>query len=376
MKTLNILILSWRGPSHPNAGGAELSTHEHAKAWVKSGHSVTLFTSAFDCGKGQEIVDGVHVIRKGTDVFGVHIKAFFWYLFTTQVKYDLIIDQFHGIPFFTPLYIKTRKLAFIHEVAKEVWWLNPWPKPFNLIPGLLGTLFESLIFRLFYRHMSFMTVSESTKKDLIAWGIPSSKVYVINNGVNVVLTKHKKEKAKTIIFLGALAKDKGIEDAIKTFAELNKEDDQFQFWVVGWGSPDYLNRLKEQCKGLGLGGKVKFWGFVNEKKKFELLSRAHILLNPSVREGWGLVNIEANTAGTPVVGYDVPGTRDSVLNGKTGLLSKFGDYKNLAENIIKLCNSAVQYSKIRSEAIKWASKFTWKKSTVESLKLISQVVNL
>src|SRR5258706_4671434 len=170
---MNILIFSWRGPKHPNAGGAELSTQEHAKALVKAGHKVTLFTSSFKGGKSEEWINGVHIIRKGSDVFGVNIEAFFWYLFGNHLNFDLVIDQFHGIPFFTPLYVKVKKLGFIHEVAKEVWWLNPWPKPLNLIPGILGSLLEPLIFKLLYRQIPFMTVSQSATKDMVKLGIPA-----------------------------------------------------------------------------------------------------------------------------------------------------------------------------------------------------------
>lgn len=370
---MNILIFSWRGPGHPNAGGAELSTHEHAKAWVKAGHSVTLFTSDFTGGKHHEVMDGVEIIREGSDIFGVQMKAFFWYLFGKHSKFDLVIDQFHGIPFFTPIYVKAKKLGFIHEVAKEVWWLNTWPKPINLVPGLLGTLFESSIFKLFYHHMSFMTVSESTRNDLVEWEIPPSNITVVHNGVNIIFTKSKKEKIKTVIYLGALAKDKGIEDAIRTFAEISKSNTEFKFWVVGWGSPDYLSKLKKHSKDLGIESKIKFWGFVNNKKKFELLARAHILVNPSVREGWGLVNIESCAMGTPVVGYNVAGTRDSVIDGKTGLLTTFGDYQSLAKKIVYLINNKILYENMRKRAIAWAKKFTWKKSTKESLDLIESM---
>jgi glycosyltransferase involved in cell wall biosynthesis len=50
------------------------------------------------------------------------------------------------------------------------------------------------------------------------------------------------------------------------------------------------------------------------------LSRAHIILVPAVREGWGLVVTEANAMGTPAIGYDdVPGLRDSIRHGETGI---------------------------------------------------------
>lgn len=370
---MNILIFSWRGPGHPNTGGAEFSTHEHAKAWVKAGHSVTLFTSFFEGSKREEFLDGVRIIRKGFDIFGVHILAFFWYFFGEHQKFDLVVDQFHGIPFFTPLYVKTCKLGFIHEVAKEVWWLNPWPKPFNLLPGIIGTLFESLIFKLLYRKIPFMTVSNSTKEDLVEWGIPPSKISIVHNGVSAVPVKTEKDPKKTIMFLGALAKDKGIEDAVRTFALIERGKGPFQFWVVGWGNPDYVKKLKILCKKLGISTKVKFWGFVGNVEKFKLLSRAHVLLNPSVREGWGLVNIEANTMGTPVVGYRVPGVCDSVIDGKTGLLSVFGDHDALAKNALELLNNEALYSRISRASLNWSKQFTWAKSTEKSLRFIKSL---
>lgn len=120
-KLLKILIFSWRGPKHPHQGGAEIVTHEHAKAWVRAGHDVTLFTSHFDDAEFEETIDGVKIIRAGSQILTVQLKAFLWYFFRNKNSFDLVIDQFHGLPFFTPLYVRSQKLAFIHEVTKDVW---------------------------------------------------------------------------------------------------------------------------------------------------------------------------------------------------------------------------------------------------------------
>ena len=145
-KAKNILILSWRDPKHPNAGGAEQVTLEHAKAWIGKGHRVSWFASFFEKAKETEEISGVNIIRKGKQFADVQVRAFFWYVFGKHPEFDLVIDQFHGIPFFTPFYVKTKILAFIHEVAGDVWMLNPWPWPFNKIVGYLGFKFEPLFF--------------------------------------------------------------------------------------------------------------------------------------------------------------------------------------------------------------------------------------
>lgn len=372
---MNILIFSWRGPGHPNAGGAEISTHEHAKGWIKAGHKVVLFTSYFFGAKRENVIDGIEVKRYGRQMLGVQWEAFIWYLFKPHEKFDLVVDQFHGIPFFTPFYVRVKKMAFIHEVAKEVWHLNPWPKPYNYLPSIFGRLFEPFIF-LLYRYIPFMTVSKSTKDDLIAWGIPDKNITVVHNGVTIYKLKKipAKEKKNTLIYLGALSRDKGIESAFKVFSIINNTEDNWQFWVVGKCDPKYLRKLKALCNTLGLNRNIKFWDFVNEKKKVELLSHAHMAINPSIREGWGLVNIEANFFGLPVLAYNVAGSRDSIKMGINGFLSPLGDYQDMANKALKLMNDQNLYNKMQIKAKTWSRNFTWKKSVEESLKLIEGLV--
>jgi glycosyltransferase involved in cell wall biosynthesis len=61
-------------------------------------------------------------------------------------------------------------------------------------------------------------------------------------------------------------------------------------------------------------------GRVSEEDKHRLLCGAWLLLHPALIEGWGIVVAEAAIRGTPAIGFDVPGLRDSVVNGQTGLL--------------------------------------------------------
>ncbi|MCX7928156.1 MAG: glycosyltransferase family 4 protein [Patescibacteria group bacterium] len=372
---MNILILNWRDPKHPNAGGAEKVTLEHAKGWISKGHSVTWFSSYFNKAKREEFIDQVQIIRKGSCVGGVHLSAFFWYIFGNHQNYDLVVDQFHGIPFFTPLYVKVKKLAFIHEVARDVWWLNEWKWPFNKIVGFLGYYLEPFIFKFFYRNIAFMTVSESTRKDLINCGIPSKNITVINNGLNLDEIPKKlppKEKRKTAIFLGAISYDKGIFDALEAFGEINIRDANWQFWIVGRASPEMKDNLKKRIKVLNIGKNTTYFGYVNDHKKFDLLSRAHVMVNPSVREGWGLVNIEAAAAGTPVVAYSVSGCSDSIVNGKSGVLVDIKDRKNLWKYIMSLVSDK-NYEKMVKFCLLFSRRYSWEDAKKKSLSLIEKI---
>lgn len=370
---MKILVLSWRDPKHPTAGGAEQVMHEHMKGWIKAGCKVTLFSSRVRGLPEKETLDGVKIIRKGDQYVGVKAVAFFHWQ-KNKDSYDFVVDQFHGIPFFTPFYIKKSKLAVLQEVTRQVWFLNELPWPFNWIIGLMGYLFEPFIF-LFYKKVPFMVGSKSAKNDLFKMGISLKNITVVPHGVIVEKPNPfpKKEKIKTIIYLGALAKDKGVEDAIKTFSLLNRKG-KYQFWIVGRGAPKYRDYLLSFCKEVNLGDKVMFWGFVNDRKKFELLARAHVLINTSAREGWGLVNIEANAMGTPVVAYNSPGLIDSVKDGYSGFICKANFPDSMKTAIIKLFSSNIAYNKICKSAVQWSQNFQWKFSTKLSLRIIQSLV--
>lgn len=371
---MNILVFSWRDPKHPLAGGAEQVMHEHMKGWVRAGHKVTLFASRFKGSVEKGALDGVEILRKGHQYWGVQFTGFFHYL-RNRNKYDLIVDQFHGIPFFTPLYSRKPKLAVIQETTRKVWLLNPLPRPLNWIVGMIGYLGEPLVF-IPYRRTHFMTGSDSAKKEVSKFGIPLENITVVPHGVIVKRPTPflKKEKKKTIVYLGVLSRDKGIEDALETFALL-KDEGHFQFWVIGRPETErYRSRVHSLLKTLRLENKIKFWGFVSQEKKFELLARAHALINPSVREGWGLVNIEANAMGIPIAAYNSPGLVDSVKDGFNGIICKQNTPREMARNVIEILDDK-NYSSFSQNSIKWSKKFSWEKSCKISNKLIQEVAN-
>lgn len=373
---MNILVFSWRDPKNPLAGGAEQVMHEHMKGWVVAGHTVTLFTSRFIGSSKQEDIDGVNVVRGGNQNYlGVQLSGFFYYQNHKDI-YDFIVDQFHGFPFFTPLYVKQPKLAVIQETAREVWFLNPLPWPLNWIIGIIGYVAEPFIF-LLYRRNIFMTGSRSAKQDVTSLGIPEKNIYVVPHGVIVKNPDPwpKKELVHTISYLGILSRDKGIEDALSCFKILDTQGN-YNFWVIGRGETKrYEYKLQDVVKKMNLKNKITFWGHVSQDKKFELLARSHILINPSIREGWGLVNIEANSMEAPVVAYKSQGLVDSVKENFSGVFSKSNTPEGLAKSIVYIFQDKKLYQKLSKGAKIWASQFAWEKSTKLSLNLLKKLQN-
>ena len=363
---MHILILNWRCIRHPFTGGAEVSLMEHAKYWAKMGNEVVWFTSNFKGGKKKEAIEGVTFVRYGSH-FTVHFYAFLQYIKGGFSNVDIIVDCFHFIPFFSPIYIRNKKIISIaHEVAGNLWFENlRYPLAY------IGFKLEPLFFKI-YKRIPFIVVSESTKKDLLKVDIPSKNIHVIHNGNKAqIVSKTPKEKMPTLLFMGRISKDKGIEDAVRAYKEIRSKNKEVRLWIVG--KEEKSGYLKELLSSYSIEPElVHYFGFVSEEKKNELLKRAWILMHPSKKEGWGLTVIEAASQGTPTVGYDVEGLRDSILNNKTGLLTDT-NAESLAKGVLTLLNDKKLYARLSKESINWSNKFDWKESVKKSYELLLDV---
>ena len=371
---MNILILNWRDIKNPSSGGAEILTHEIAKRWVKWGHQVAQFSSSFPNCLAEEKVDGVKIIRRGHPdarflFSSAHFLAFKYYKDNVG-KFDVVVDEIHGLPFFTPWYVKEEKVVLICEVAG-----NLWVKMFGPFFGLFGRLTERLYLRFIYKNIPYLTISNSTREELIREGVKSKSITVLPMGLTIPkkIKKVEKEKDPTLIFVGRITKSKGIEDAIMAFKNILTTAAKARLWIIGDGNRKYIDYLKKMARKLDVSDRITFWGFVSQEKKFELMRRAHLLLHTSVKEGWGLVVIEAASQSTPSIVYDVAGLRDSVKDGKTGIVLKENNAKEMANQSVLLLNNKKRYEDFQKNALIWAKSLTWDKAAKQSLKIIEMV---
>lgn len=367
---MNILVLNWRDIKNPASGGSEILTQELAKRLVKKGHSVTQFSSYFAGAKKNEIVEGVKILRKGKPdarhlFSSVHFEALRYYK-SNEDKFDLVVDEVHGIPFFTPFYVRAKKIALICEVAGEIWDIT-FPFPFNY----LGRMIER-IYPKFYKSVKVVTISKSSKRELEHIGFSKNNISVISLGCNVPIVSNLngKNSTPTLIFVSRLTKSKGIEDAIKSIKIVKEKFNDVKLNIVGRGELHYVKKLKNMVSVMGLEKNIEFLGFVSEKEKWSLLEKSHILLSPSSKEGWGLTVHEAGARGTPAVVYNVEGLRDVVINGGNGIICNKNNYGELAKETIKLLSSKKKYKKLQEGAVSERKRFSWDRTTDEFIKII------
>lgn len=365
---MNILLLNWRDINNPKSGGAEIVTYYHAKAWVKAGHNVWWFATRFEKSLPQEIIDGITIIRKGNILTFVFYAMFFY--FFSKIPFDIVIDEIHGIPFFTPLYVRKPKIVFIHEVAQEIWDYM-YPFPINYVGKFLETFYLPL-----YNKIPLWTDAPSTIEELKQFGFTKKNCFAIPCPItNKTVTKLPiKEKEKTFIFVSRVVRMKGIEEVIKAVAFIHKEDPRIKLWIVGKGEKKYVAKLKHMAKEYGIEKNVIFFGSLSEKEKLSLMGRAHLLLHASVKEGWGLVTVEAASQGTPSVVYNVAGLRDSVKNNVTGIVLSKNSPQDMARSVLSLLSDKSKYRKFQVGGMLWAKHYTWDDATRQSLQLIDRAV--
>lgn len=358
---MRILILNWRDIKNPKAGGAEVVTHEIAKRWVQWGNEVTLFTAEFPGAELEERFEGVHIIRRGKQ-HSVHYEAFKHYRRYLEGRFDVVIDEINTIPFLTPLYVKEKKVAFFHQLAREV-WLYESRFPMNVIGYVLEPLYLKV-----YRNIRTVVGSESTRQDLLKLGF--RRVHVIRYGIDVtplaeVPSPVEKANEPTVLYVGRLVPSKRVANIVEAVSLVRKDVPNVRLWIVGDGKPHYMAKLRHQVRRHGLDGHVQFWGKVSLEKKFQLMKQAHVVALASVREGWGLVVIEANAMGTPAVVYNVHGLRDSVRHGETGLICKENTAQGLAEKVLAILTNGGFRENLARAALEWSRQFTWEKNAEE-----------
>jgi glycosyltransferase involved in cell wall biosynthesis len=356
---MRILWFNWKDIKHPEAGGAEIYTHEIAERIVEKGHEITLFTSEFQGSESEDEINGVRVVRQGTilnPLNSVYRNAKKFYKKYGN-RYDVVVDEINTRPFLTPKFVDKPIIALIHQLAREYWdYKMPLPLSFIGKHFLEGRWLSP------YKNVKTITVSESTKRDLVEMGF--NDISIVPNGIDGKPLRRvpKKEDEFTAIFVGRLTPTKMPEEAIEAFLRVGEG----KLWVIGRGELEGKLRRKYESE------KVVFRGFLPEEEKRELMKRSHVILVPGIREGWGRVVIEANAVGTPAIGYDIPGLRDSIKDGYNGLLCNPSP-EAMAEKMMLLKDDSGLRKELSENSLKWAKNFDWGKSTEEFMNILKEV---
>ncbi|MEU6915094.1 glycosyltransferase family 4 protein [Streptomyces olindensis] len=350
----NILVLNWRDPAHPQAGGAEAYAYEIARRLARAGARVTFFAARFPGSPKSESADGVRVLRGG-GTFGVYPAAAA-HLLRNRHTYDAIVDFQNGIPFFSPLFTPrwTADICVIHHIHQKQFDLFfPWPV------NSVGRLLEKQISRWVYRGRAIVAVSPSTRQGVRAELGFTNPIYLVPNGSpRPHPTRVARAETPTITVVSRMTPQKRVDLLLRALPELRRRWPDLRIDLAGDGTE--LPKLRTLASALGLDRAVEFHGHVSEERKRVLLGRAWLTVVPSVAEGWGLTVIEANSMGTPALAFDVPGLRDAVQHGYNGWLipTESALTEGIATALTELGDAGIRERTAR-RCVAWSSRFSW-----------------
>ncbi len=366
---MKILIFSWKDLRHPWAGGSEVNMHEQARRWVERGHEVTIYTSRPKGTPRRDNIDGVEILRAGSHVTSF-LLAPIYYLGGLRHRADVILDIINGIPFSSPLFSRKPVVGLVHHVHRDM-----FIPELGQVLGRLGRFIERYLVPLIYMRSPMVCVSNSTASEI------RNKLFlgrhmdlrVVFNGIDCsqyAPDGSDRFERPTVLYLGRLKPYKQLPRLIRIMMEVRKRVPEVELLVAGAG--EAILEAQAEVQALDADGFIRFLWEVDEKEKVELYRWSWVTATASTIEGWGLTVIEANACGTPAVAFNVPGLNESIISGKTGLLSESDE--EFAEHLVKVLTDSELRQRLARQALEWSNNFSWQVTAEQTLGILEEAV--
>ncbi len=295
-----------------------------------------------------------------------------------KLKVDIIYSSHYTIPYFT----RIKRVVVFPDMT------------FYLFPELHQKIkrfyFKTLIPLTVWKSSGIITISESTKSDMVKRfkHIDTNKITVIHLGVDL-FKENEKEKAplcerimekygltarEYFLFVGTLEPRKNISNIIKAFHHVRQSDDRYKkkYKLVivgkkGW----FYKEIFETVKKFLLEEAVIFTGYVNEEEKQALLLRAFLFVYPSFYEGFGIPILEAMGSGIPVITGNTSSLPE--VAGDAAVLVNPHLWQEISTAMLKLLSNQPLHEKLSQKGLTQAKKFSWEKTAEKTLELFKKI---
>jgi glycosyltransferase involved in cell wall biosynthesis len=368
-RPLRVTVLNWRDTTHPEGGGSERYIERIAADLVADGCQVEVLCSRHAGVPRRLRRDGV-LFRHAGGRWTVYARALAILIRErlTGRGPDVIVDVHNGIPFFARLVAGCPVVVLVHHVHREQW---------NVVFGgalaRFGWWLESTISPRVHRGCQYIAVSEVTRRELVELGVAPENVAIVHNGtMPAAAGQSAPDPQPSLVVLGRLVPHKRVEHALQALAALRPEFPGLQLRVIGdgWWRPE----LQAEADRLDVADRVTFTGFIDESTKDDLLARSWLMLAPSVKEGWGLMVVEAAAHGVPSIAYrSAGGLAESIDHGHTGLL--VDDLPELISTTRELLHDRQHRTALGDAAREHVAGFSWRTASTSMHLLLRRAAN-
>lgn len=347
----HVHMLAWRDLDDPEAGGSELHAHNVAAIWAQAGLKVSMRTS-YSPGRPN------HTVRSG---YTVVRKAGRYLVFPRSVASevagrlgprDALVEIWNGMPFFSPLWCRGPRSVWLHHVHGPMWGMALPPRLASM-----GVTLEERIAPLLYRRSPVVTLSESSKRELVdELGFHADRVSVVHPGIDSSYSPGgERADHPLVVAVGRLVPVKDFGRLIDLAARVRERVPALELVIVGDGYE--RDALEAKVSDLDAANWISMPGRISDDALVELYRRAWAVASVSSREGWGMTLTEAAACGTPAVATRISGHQDAVIDGRSGLLG--ADDAELEEHLVGVLTDDSLRASLQQGALDWAAQLTW-----------------
>lgn len=319
-------------------------------------HEITLITGRFPGSHAQESLDGLRLVRVGSDRSYALSRLGFCARAIPALRaeeWDVWVHEFSAFaPLWVPSGLRRRGVFFFyHFVGSHALRKHP-------LAGGVAWAAEAASLR---RYSRILTISPSVSDQVHrTLGDRPVRIDCVYTGVDPSYFELQPEEQPYILYFGRTdVHTKGMDLLVAAFARVAPAYPEVSLRIAGRGAPRERQLLEGLIRDAGLEQRTVVVGDVDEAHKGELLRQALFVCMPSRYEGWGIVAVEAAAAGKPVLGTRVTGLTDAVQDGKTGILVASEDTDALAAGMRRLLDDSSLRSGLGAEGRTWARRFDW-----------------
>ncbi len=358
-----VSVLAWRDLDDPEAGGSEAHAAKVAALWGEAGIEVTMRTSHAPGYPTVSWRDGYRVIRKGGRYL-VFPRAAFSEMMGWHGASDALVEIWNGMPFFSPLWARRPHVAWLHHVHDTMWEMT--------LPPRLARLGRNVEYRVappIYRRTSIVTLSESSKRELVSkLRFKAKRIHVVPPGIDPRFSPgNSKSPTPLVVAVGRLVPVKRFGLLIDTLAAIKGRHPGLQAVIVGDGYEREL--LEAKVHEYHAESWISLPGRVDDATLVDTYRRAWVVAGTSAHEGWGMTITEAAACGTPAVATRIAGHEDAVVDGVTGILADDGD--GLVAAFDRILGDDALRSALSVASAREAAAYTWGATALGTLSILA-----
>lgn len=354
-------LISWRDLDDVEAGGSEVHAATVAGLWAEAGIEVQLRTSYAQGHPPVVMRNGYRVVRRAGRYMIFPRAALFELSPRRSGPRDGLVEIWNGMPFLSPLWARGPKITFLHHIHADMWKMVLPP---NL--ARLGDTLERVVAPPLYRRTRIVTLSSSSKEEMVEHGFGRDRISVVPPGIDPVFTPGETSPTPLVVAVGRLVPVKRYDVLIDQLARVKPAVPGLEAVIVGEGYERLA--LEERIRSHDAEGWITLAGRVSEAGLLDLYRRAWVVASASAREGWGMSMTEAAACGTPAVATRIIGHADAVVDGVTGLLAPPDELHVALRQV--LTDDALR-TRLAEGALAHAGRFTWEATAIGTLQALA-----